>query len=288
MKRRDLIKAVMSVVALHAVAKPTLLTAAPQPSLMPVLFIGHGSPMNAVQDNPFTRHLTQLGQTLPTPRAILVVSAHWVDNAPTLSAVSKPETIYDFGGFPQALYDIRYPCDGHPELATQIADTLSQYQAGVNPTRGLDHGAWTVLHHLYPNAEIPVLQLAMGAGMYMHEHLELASALQQLRREGVLILASGNIVHNLRQTDRSDNPVTPSWAEDFDALIKEGLLDRNIPELLARDKTKHSLWGKSHPTIEHYVPLLYALGASTESDTIQFPHEGFQAGSISMRSVLFG
>ena len=287
MNRRELIKAVMSVVALHAVAKPTLAAVAP-PALMPVLFIGHGSPMNAVRDNPFTQHLKQLGQTLPKPRAILVISAHWVDDAPTLSAANKPETIYDFGGFPQALYDISYPCDGSPELAMQVAKTLSQHQAGVHPTRGLDHGAWTVLHHLYPNADIPVLQLAMGARMYMHEHLELATALQQLRREGVLILASGNIVHNLRQTDRSDNPVTPNWAEDFDALIKASLLDRNIPELLAQDKSKHPLWGMSHPTIEHYVPLLYALGASTESDSIQFPHEGFQSGSISMRSVLFG
>ncbi|MGB0734323.1 MAG: dioxygenase, partial [Pontibacterium sp.] len=175
-----------------------------------------------------------------------------------------------------------------PVLAEQVAKKLSEYQGSLDLSRGLDHGAWTVLHHLYPQANIPVVQLAMGASLPIEEHVELAAALQALRSEGVLILGSGNIVHNLRRLDRSAQPTTPDWASEFDETIKAALLQRDYEQLLAKDKSKHPLWGLSHPTIEHYVPLLYSLGATTEEDQITFPHEGFASGSISMRSVMFG
>lgn len=286
MNRRDLVKGILAMVAAHSLSRSAF--AASDSVTMPTLFIGHGSPMNALKDNAFTQHLNTLGSTLPRPRAIVVVSAHWIDKQTTLSSVAKPDTIYDFGGFPQALYEMRYECEGDPALAKQLAAQLNAYEGAVNPTRGLDHGAWTVLHHLYPKADIPVIQLAMSTQLSLPEHLELGAALQTLRQEGVLIIGSGNIVHNLRIVDHSENPQTPDWAEAFDAMTKEAILQRDFNQLLARDESKHPLWRVSHPSLEHYVPLLYALGASKEEDTVQFPYEGFEAGTLSMRSVLFG
>lgn len=286
MKRRGLIKAVMSLVAAQSLGSAAM-AAAPSGTKMPVLFVGHGSPMNVLRDNAFTQHLNSLGARLPTPRAILVISAHWIANHPTLSSTEDPDTMYDFGGFPDALYEVTYPCVGNPELAGQLAGKLKRYSSELDEHRGLDHGAWTVLHHLYPKANIPVIQLAMSRTLSLEEHMELGAALQQLRHEGVLILGSGNIVHNLRMLDRSPKASTPNWAGEFDGMVKDALLQRDLEQLLARDRSKHQLWGMSHPTIEHYVPLLYALGAATEVDEITFPFEGFQSGSISMRSVLF-
>ncbi len=284
MKRRDLLKAVMSIMAAHSLGG----TAYASTTKMPVLFIGHGSPMNVLRDNPFTQHLNRLGESLPVPRAVLVISAHWLADEPTLSSTEEPDTMYDFGGFPDALYEVSYPCMGEPDLASQVGDDLAQYRSELDEHRGLDHGAWTVLHHLYPKANIPVVQLAMSRNLKIEEHLELGAVLGQLRNEGVLILGSGNIVHNLRRLDRSPDAVTPDWAAEFDEMIKTALLQRNFDQLLARDKSKYPLWALSHPTIEHYVPLLYALGAATEDDEISFPYEGFDSGSISMRSVKFG
>ena len=284
MKRRDLLKAIMAIVA----AKGLSGTALASSSRMPVLFIGHGSPMNVLRDNPFTRHLNRLGESLPTPRAILVISAHWIADQPALSSTEEPDTIYDFGGFPDELYEVTYPCMGDPELAAKLAGDLQQYSSELDEHQGLDHGAWTVLHHLYPQANIPVIQLAMGRNLSIEQHMELGATLGQLRDEGVLILGSGNIVHNLRRLGRSADAVTPDWAQAFDAMIKDALLQRDFEQLLARDSSKHPLWQLSHPTIEHYMPLLYTLGAATEEDAITFPYEGFDSGSISMRSVRFG
>ncbi|GGK71360.1 4,5-DOPA dioxygenase extradiol [Amphritea balenae] len=284
MNRRDLLKAIMSIVAAKGIAGTALAAG----RKMPVLFVGHGSPMNVLRDNGFTRHLNRLGESLPKPRAVLVVSAHWIDDKPALSSTEEPDTMYDFGGFPEALYEVNYPCQGDPALANHLAGNLKRYSSELDEHRGLDHGAWTVLHHLYPKANIPVIQLAMSRNFTVEEHLELGGALGQLRNEGVLILGSGNIVHNLRRLDRSAEAITPDWAEAFDRLIKNALLQRDFEQLLARDSSKHPLWQLSHPTIEHYVPLLYALGATTEDDEISFPYEGFDSGSISMRSVRFG
>ena len=284
MKRRDLLKAVMSVIAAHSLSG----NAFAADKKMPVLFVGHGSPMHVLRDNPFTQHLNRLGETLPTPRAVLVISAHWLADETTLSSTEEPDTMYDFGGFPDALYEVTYPCMGEPELASRLAADLQQYRGELDEHRGLDHGAWAVLHHLYPQADIPVIQLAMSRKLSFEEHFELGAAISQLRHEGVLILGSGNIVHNLRKLDRSANAVTPDWAAEFDALIKNALLQRDFDQLFARDRSKYPLWKISHPTIEHYLPLLYVLGATTEEDDISFPFEAFHSGSISMRSVKFG
>jgi 4,5-DOPA dioxygenase extradiol len=285
-KRRDLLKSVLAILSAHSVASPTWANHATE-SMMPVLFVGHGSPMNVLRDTAFTQHLGKLGATLPKPRAILVISAHWVEHHPTLMTSAKPSTIYDFGGFPKELYQVQYGCEGDPVLANNIANRLNRFQSHIDSNRGLDHGAWSVLHHLYPEANIPVIQLAMGAKLSMKEHLEIGVDLQKLRKEGVLILASGNIVHNLNRLDMSNMPTTPSWAEDFDETIKSALLQKDLTQLLALDKSKHPLWQMSHPTLEHYVPLLYTVGASLKEGEITFPYEGFEEGSLSMRSVLF-
>ncbi len=286
MNRRDFIKSIMSMVAAHSLSRTAY--AASSSVKMPVLFFGHGSPMNALKDNEFTQHVNQLGKTLPTPRAIVVISAHWVDKSTKLSSTDKPETIYDFGGFPKALYELTYPSDGEPELAKSLVKDLSRFNSGLNTSRGLDHGAWTVLYHLYPEANIPVIQLAMSTQLTFAQHVEVGMAMQALREEGILIIGSGNIVHNLGIVDRSENPTTPDWANGFDFLIKQAILQRDFSQLLAVDESKHSLWRIAHPTLEHYVPLLYSIGASTEEDSISFPYEAFELGTLSMRSVKFG
>ncbi|TDO96791.1 4,5-DOPA dioxygenase extradiol [Marinomonas balearica] len=286
MNRRDLVKSILAVAAASSVLNSTTALAGTN-ERMPVLFLGHGSPMNALRDNAFTQHLTHLGKSLPTPRAIVVVSAHWVANKTTLSATMKPSTIYDFGGFPEELFQMTYPCDGDPSLATRLATHLNEFDGDIDKNRGLDHGAWTVLHHLYPDADIPVIQLAMSTQLTLSEHMEVGAALQSLRDEGVLIVGSGNIVHNLGKLNRAPNANNTDWSVEFDELIKSSLLQRDLGQLLAQDRSKHPLWNISHPTIEHYAPLLYALGASTSTDDIRFPYEGFESGSISMRSVLF-
>lgn len=261
MTRRHLLQTTLALIAAHPLANAAGASAKPPAQgKMPVVFIGHGSPMNALRDTLFTRHLAQLGRELPRPRAILVVSAHWAAAQPMLSSINRPETIYDFGGFPKALYQVRYPSPGQPTLAQQLARSLPN--ARVDSQRGLDHGAWTVLHHLYPKADIPVIQLAMAARLSMDEHVALATQLQALRNEGVLILASGNIVHNLRLATEDPDTQVYDWAQEFDGMAAQALLQRNMPTLLAQDKAKHPLWRMAHPSIEHYVPLLYALGAS--------------------------
>lgn len=286
MTRRHFFHTAMALIAAHPLAEAAAAAKPPARGKMPVVFIGHGSPMNALRDTPFTRHLAQLGRDLPRPRGILVVSAHWAAEQPMLSSTARPEVMYDFGGFPKALYQVRYPSPGQPALAQQLARSLPN--AGLDSQRGLDHGAWTVLRHMYPQADIPVLQLAMAARLRMEEHVALATQLRALRSEGVLILASGNIVHNLRLATEDPGVRVYDWAQNFDGMARMALLQRDMPTLLAQDKSQHPLWRLAHPSIEHYVPLLYALGASTEADSISFPFEGFEEATLSMRSVRFG
>jgi 4,5-DOPA dioxygenase extradiol len=255
---------------------------------MPTLFIGHGTPMNAILDNAFTRHLVKLGKEMPKPRAIVVVSAHWLTEQTMLTANANPETIYDFGGFPAALYKIRYPSLGDPQLAKQLSVNLQKTGVVLDTKRGLDHGAWTILHHMYPKADIPVIQLGMNAKLSLSEHLELAKQLQALRLQGILIMGSGNIVHNLPLSDETPGVKTFDWVIEFDEMMKQALLKRDLPQLLGQDSSKHPLWRKAHPSIEHYLPLLYALGASSVTDKVTFPFEGYDEASISMRSVRFG
>ena len=256
---------------------------------MPLLFLGHGSPMNAIANNDFTKHLETLGQTLPLPKKIIMVSAHWMTRGVQLHAALKPKTIHDFYGFPEALYQINYPAPGDPTLAESAKNYLHAFGAHLEHDWGFDHGAWSVLHHMYPKADIPVVQLSLNQNfMNLRDHYNMARELNKLRSEGVLIIGSGNIVHNLRQITRSENAPVVDWAQSFDELIKKSILEHNLEQLFAEDSAQHSLWKIAHPSIEHYLPLLYVLGASDSGEKVIFPYEKFELGSLSMRSVLIG
>ena len=255
---------------------------------MPTFFFGHGSPMNALEKNSFTDFLSKASLSIPQPRAILVVSAHWETRGTKVLRLEQPKTIHDFGGFPEALYKIQYPAKGDVELADTIVSLMRAHQVEADSSWGLDHGTWSILKFLYPKADIPVLQLSLNQNKNLAEHLSLARALRPLREQGVLIIGSGNVTHNLRRVDWSETPKPVDWAVEFDELIKQGIVERNDKSLLGPVEKLEALWNMAHPSLEHYLPLLYAYGASEEKDLIQFIFEGFQMGSLSMRSVRFG
>jgi 4,5-DOPA dioxygenase extradiol len=256
---------------------------------LPVVFVGHGSPMNAIEDNAWARAFRKLGESLPKPRAVLAVSAHWFVPGTYVTNNARPDTIHDFGGFPQALHDVVYPAPGDPVLAEHVSRLLGAHGATPRADWGLDHGTWSVLVHMRPQADTPVLQLSIDARLPASQHIAIGRALAPLRDEGVLILGSGNIVHNLRDAFtnmRQGRSETPPWAATFDGDVAKALVERD-GEHLAR--TLESDVGRvSHPTPEHYLPLLYSFGASLENDSVDFPITGFDAGSLSMRSVRFG
>jgi 4,5-DOPA dioxygenase extradiol len=254
----------------------------------PVLFVGHGSPMNAIEDNQWSRALRDLGQLLPTPRAILAISAHWFVGGSFVTSNEQPETIHDFGGFPAALYEMQYPARGDAVLAERVVALLGKERSSLRSDWGLDHGTWSVLHHLRPEADRPVVQLSLNRRLPHADHLALGRALRPLRDEGVLILASGNLTHNLAHAfgslDSGDT-TTPDWARRFDDSIAAALERRDRDFLLqALDSDDGRL---AHPTREHYLPLLYAVGAADDGARVSFPVSGFDLGSLSMRAVLF-
>jgi 4,5-DOPA dioxygenase extradiol len=252
---------------------------------MPVLFVGHGSPMNAIERNQFTETLTSLGKELPRPKAVCVVSAHWVTRGSEVLALAKPRTIHDFYGFPAPLYEVEYPAPGAPAEAEQVAREL---EIKSDETWGFDHGAWSVLRHLYPNADVPVFQISLDEGRGLARHLELGSELAGLRDRGVLILGSGNIVHNLRRLEGDKDAPPYPWTIEFDSKVKDAIETRDTTSLAVPDSWGKPLAALAHPTLEHYVPLLYCMGSTTEHDTVSYPYEGFEYGSLSMRMVLFG
>jgi 4,5-DOPA dioxygenase extradiol len=256
--------------------------------MMPVLFIGHGHPLNAIQRNDFTVALAQAGTNLPRPEAILVVSAHWLSrNGVAVSATEKPETIYDFGPFHPDLFRIAYPAPGAPRQAQRIAALLEDQAVRVDRRRGLDHGAWTVLLHLVPAADIPVFQLSIDAARPPQFHYDLARELNPLRSEGVMIIGSGNIVHNLRRIDWEDaNAPTEDWARTFDETAKDLILTRRHDELIQYDRLEFA--SAAVPTNDHYLPLLYAIGLQQPGETVQFLFEGFHYANISMRCLRIG
>jgi 4,5-DOPA dioxygenase extradiol len=264
-------------------------SASEHPLRMPVLFVGHGSPMNAIDDNRWSQGFRALGQALPRPRAVLAISAHWFLPGTYVTNNARPETIHDFGGFPQALHQVIYPAPGNPELAEQVRRLLASHGAGARSDWGLDHGTWSVLCHVRPEADVPVVQLSIDARLPPAQHIQIGKALAPLRDEGVLILGSGNIVHNLRDAFanmRAGRNATPRWASDFDAAITSALERRDGAYLSTSLETDAGK--QSHPTAEHYLPLLYSFGASSEDDALTYPITGFDAGSLSMRSVRFG
>jgi len=255
---------------------------------MPVLFIGHGNPMNAIRDTPFTRKLHELGKRLPRPKAVLCISAHWMTEGTWITHMSHPKTIHDFYGFPQELFDIQYPAPGDPGTAERISRESSD--PSIHPDNeiwGLDHGAWSVLRHIYPAADVPVLQLSLNIIQGPEFHFALGEKLKHLRREGVLIVGSGNIVHNLRRINFADDAPPFDWAIEFDAWVKERLQNRDYNGIV-HDATK-SIAGKlSIPTPDHWYPFLYTLGAADEPDVLRFEYEGIENASISMRCLTLG
>ena len=252
---------------------------------MPVFFIGHGNPMNAILDNPFTRSLTALGKSVKEkPNAILVISAHWLTQGTFVSTTNAPETIYDFGGFPAELYKVTYPATGSPEYAKEVMKLIP----GVKEDHewGLDHGAWTVLKHLFPEAKIPVFQLSIDYYKPMQYHFDLAMQLKSLREKGVLIIGSGNIVHNLQLYFSKTDDKPFDWAVEFDAWSKEKILQHDFQSLIDYEKKGESA-KLAVPTVDHYVPMIYSLALSDKNENIDFTYEE-TIGSMSMRTFKIG
>ncbi|MGA2859341.1 MAG: 4,5-DOPA dioxygenase extradiol [Candidatus Sulfotelmatobacter sp.] len=255
---------------------------------MPVLFVGHGSPMNAIEHNAFTEALSGLGARLPRPKAVCVISAHWVTSGSRVLVSDHPRTIHDFYGFPQPLYEVQYPASGAPAEAQVLAGNPEISPAATKDDQwGLDHGAWSVLRHLYSKADVPAFQLSLDERRSFKQHLELGREIQSLRGRGVLILGSGNVVHNLRRIDWNDPHGAYDWAVEFDAKVKSAVEARDASALTQPQKWGDALLATAHPTVEHYLPLLYCMGSTDEKDAVSYPYEGFDFGSISMRAILF-
>ena len=251
---------------------------------MPVLFVGHGNPMNAIERNEFHENWAALGERLPRPAAILCISAHWETRNAYVTATETPETIHDFYGFPKALFDVRYPAPGMPALARRVAELVTTERVRLDPGRGLDHGAWSFLIAMYPAARVPVVQLSMDTSLPGRHHYALARQLASLRDEGVLVIGSGNFVHNLRLFDFR-NPAPLAWAERCDAEIRGHIAAGRHDPLI--DYPTHDEARLAVPTPEHYLPLLYAVALQQPAETIEFFNEKVQ-GAISMSSVLIG
>ena len=249
---------------------------------MPAIFVGHGNPMNIIRRNRWTEGWRSLGTVIPKPRAILAVSAHWYLPATMLTAMPHPRTIHDFGGFPQELYEIRYPAPGDPALARRVRDVLAPIPVEFDEKWGLDHGAWSVLYHMFPKADIPVVQLSIDRTQPPSFHYKIGKLLAPLRNEGVLLLGSGNLVHNL-QTYEWDRPDVGAfdWASRFEEKVR-GLLQAGKDAQLIDYPAIGSEAKLSVPTPDHYLPLLYVLGSRREGEGVSFPTEGFDGGSMSM------
>ncbi len=260
---------------------------------MPVLFVGHGSPMNVIEVNRWSRGFAALQHEIPRPVAILAISAHWYVAGSYLTSNTQPETIHDFGGFPPELYEVDYPAAGNADRAEQIRSrinkTRADYQVSLSSDWGLDHGVWSVLRWMYPQADVPVIQLSINRELELQQHYQLGHELVELRNRGVLILASGNIVHNLRdafQQKQTGASATPDWAKRFDDTVKQVITQHNTDKLLGLHNTADGQL--AHPSAEHWLPLIYAYAAADKDDRVRCPMEGFDWGSISMRSIIFG
>ena len=257
---------------------------------MPVLFIGHGSPMNAIEDNIFSKRWQQMGKEIPTPKAVVVVSAHWLTKGTMVTAMPNPKTIHDFGGFPQALFDVQYPAPGSPELATEIQKLITNPAVELDHDWGLDHGTWSVVKHMYPDADIPVLQLSIDYYKPAAYHYELAKQLLSLRKKGVLIIGSGNMVHNLRMVawDKLNEPEYGfDWALEMNDIFKNKISNGFHKELIQYEKL-HKAATLAIPTPDHYYPLLYILALQTDNDKVEFFNDKAVGGSLTMTSVKIG
>lgn len=257
---------------------------------MPVLFLGHGSPMNAIEENQFVQRFRNISREIPKPNAILCISAHWFTNGTFVTAMQNPKTIHDFYGFPKELFEVQYPAPGNPELAKETAELLLPEIVEEDHSWGLDHGAWSVIKHLYPNAEIPVIQLSIDYTKPPQYHFDLAKKLQKLREKGILIIGSGNIVHNLRMVDwKNINTVGAGWDWAVEAREKTNnwLLDGNFQNLIDYQRQGVALQ-TAVPSPDHYLPLIYSLGLKEKSENLSLFNDELIGGSLSMTSVRIG
>lgn len=256
-------------------------------SKMPVLFIGHGSPMNAIEKNPFSNTIVRLGKKILQPKAILVISAHWLTARCWITHANHPETIHDFHNFPQELYDVRYPAPGAPELAEDIKNRIERPIILLDEYRGFDHGVWSVLMNMYPEANIPVIQLSIDMSQPPEFHFELGTQLKSLRKEGILIIGSGNIVHNIPKMIWDPKAEPYSWAIEFNERAKQYMEQRDFKPLM--NELLYTPIGRlSVPVLDHYMPLLYSLGASDNEDALCFEYDNIELCSISMLTLSLG
>ncbi|HXX81272.1 MAG TPA: 4,5-DOPA dioxygenase extradiol [Thermodesulfovibrionales bacterium] len=256
--------------------------------LMPAIFFGHGNPMNALSMNSYTKGWASIGRSIPRPRAVLSVSAHWYVPTTAVTTNLAQRTIHDFGGFPQELYTVKYPAPGSPELARHVKDILSPVHVELDETWGLDHGTWAVLCHVFPDADIPVVQLSIDETQPPHFHYEIGKRLAALREEGILVMGSGNIVHNLHAYAWGRHGVNPfDWAVRFEKHARELLLKGDDSRLIAYERMGQDAM-ISIPTSDHYLPLLYIIGARKKDEKVSFPVEGVDGGSVSMLAVQIG
>lgn len=251
---------------------------------MPLLFLGHGSPMNAIEENEFSRGWKTIGKSIPKPNAILCISAHWETKGTFITAMDKPQTIHDFGGFPDELFAVQYPAPGSPALAMETKKIVTKIDLGLDEKWGLDHGAWSVLKHLYPQADVPVIQMSLDYSQGPQYHYELAKELSALRKKGVLILGSGNMVHNLRMIDWKNPNGGYEWAQEANSKFKN-LIQTGDHQSVVKYATLGKSVELSVPSPEHYLPLLYILGLKQKDEKISFFNDKTVMGSISMTSV---
>ncbi|WP_187117399.1 4,5-DOPA dioxygenase extradiol [Clostridium amazonitimonense] len=253
----------------------------------PVLFIAHGSPMNAIVKNSYTESLNKLGEELEKPKAIMVISAHWLTEGTFITEQDSPREIYDFYGFPEELYKVKYSTSGAKPYINMAFEELKDYKVKLTDAWGLDHGAWSVLRHIFPKADIPVFQLSLNALEKEEYHYNLGKKLAKLREQGILILGSGNIVHNLRKMKRNEDDTPHSWALEFDELVADAIIKGDHDKLI-NYKNFGEVALLSAPTDEHFLPLLYVMALKEEKDKVEFIFDGIHHGSLSMRSVKIG
>jgi 4,5-DOPA dioxygenase extradiol len=256
----------------------------------PVLFVGHGSPMNAIEENEFVTEWRDIGKTIPKPDAILCVSAHWETRGTHVTAMERPKTIHDFGGFPAELYEVQYPAPGDPELAKEIKTVIKKTEVGLDDKWGLDHGCWSVVKHLYPNANIPVIQLSLDYFQSPQYHYDLSKELSSLRKKGVLIIGSGNMVHNLGMIswEKIEEPgYGYDWAIEANEKMKKFILSNDHKSLI-NYKLQGRAFNLAIPTPDHFLPLLYTLALKDENEKIEVFNDRAVAGSLTMTSIKIG
>ena len=290
MLRKDFIHSIIGLSAMTTLSSFTSFAAElkEQDQKMPVLFIGHGNPMNAIEDNEFSRGWRSIAATLPKPKAILIVSAHWETKGTFVTAMEKPKTIHDFGGFPKELFAVEYPANGSKWLADEAKNAATTTTVGLDEAWGLDHGAWSILKHLYPAADIPVVQFSLDYTKDAQYHFDLAKELQSLRKKGVLIIGSGNMVHNFSYAQVPGGDFNAhfghDWALEANESFKKLIADNDYKSLIDYKKYSRAL-NLSAPTPEHYLPLLYSLALREKNENVSFFNDALVAGSFSMTSV---